>query len=295
MLRLTLCLHVLNKRTDGYHDIESIFDTINLYDELSFKTNNLNKIRFSSNSKKIDQSDNLITQAYKEISDNYDIAGVDVFLNKKIPIGAGLGGGSSNAAITLLALNYLFKLNLSNDELIEHSQKLGSDIPFFINGGSAIIKGRGEIIEKINLDEKYYVIIISDLLIHTKDIFQVLLSDSYTKKMDEADLLNSHHNSLERVVMTKYPVLKETKYWLSSFGRVRMSGTGSTLYIEYDNYESAEKANKEIGRKYKSLMVSSLKSYDVFLNNLGCSQAVRQRVLIPSFGGSNPSTPVLEQ
>lgn len=262
--KINLCLHVLNKRTDGYHDIESIFDTINLYDELSFKTNNLNKIRFSSNSKKIDQSDNLITQAYKEISDNYDIAGVDVFLNKKIPIGAGLGGGSSNAAITLLALNYLFKLNLSNDELIEHSQKLGSDIPFFINGGSAIIKGRGEIIEKINLDEKYYVIIISDLLIHTKDIFQVLLSDSYTKKMDEADLLNSHHNSLERVVMTKYPVLKETKYWLSSFGRVRMSGTGSTLYIEYDNYESAEKANKEIGRKYKSLMVSSLKSYDVF-------------------------------
>ncbi len=111
---------------------------------------------------------------------------------------------------------------------------------------------------------KYYVIIISDLLIHTKDIFQVLLSDSYTKKMDEADLLNSHHNSLERVVMAKYPVLKETKYWLSSFGRVRMSGTGSTLYIEYDNYESAEKANREIGRKYKSLMVSSLKSYDVF-------------------------------
>ena len=262
--KINLCLHVINKRTDGYHDIESIFDTINLYDELSFKTNNLNKIRFSSDSKKIDQSDNLITQAYKEISDNYDIAGVDVFLNKKIPIGAGLGGGSSNAAITLLALNYLFKLNISNDELIEHSQRLGSDIPFFINGGSAIIKGRGEIIEKINLDEKYYVIIISDLLIHTKDIFEVLLSDSYTKKMDEADLLNSHYNSLERVVMTKYPVLKETKYWLSSFGRVRMSGTGSTLYIEYDNYESAEKANKEIGRKYKSLMVSSLKSYDVF-------------------------------
>jgi len=78
------------------------------------------------------------------------------------------------------------------------------------------------------------------------------------------ELMESNFNSFENIVMAKYPILKETKYWLSSFGRVRMSGTGSTLYIEYDNYESAEKANKEIGRKYKSLMVSSLKSYDVF-------------------------------
>jgi 4-diphosphocytidyl-2C-methyl-D-erythritol kinase len=84
------------------------------------------------------------------------------------------------------------------------------------------------------------------------------------KKCGCKELIQSNFNTFEKIVMTKYPALKETKYWLSSFGRVRMSGTGSTLYIEYDNYESAEKANREIGRKYKSLMVSSLKSYDVF-------------------------------
>ena len=262
--KLNLCLHVLNKRNDGYHEIESIFESINLYDELSFKRNNSNIIRFMSDSKKINPLDNLITKAYKEIYDNYKITGIDVILKKNIPIGAGLGGGSSNAAVTLHALNSLFKLDISSKKLMEIAQKIGSDVPFFINGGSAIVRGRGEIIDKIDRDEKFYIIVISDLLIHTKDIFENLRSDCYVNAVKNIDLLKSQHNCLENLVMSKYPTLKETKYWLSSFGRVRMSGTGSTLYIEYDNYESAEKANREIGRKYKSLMVSSLKSYDVF-------------------------------
>ena len=263
-VKLNLCLHVLKKRNDGYHEIESIFESVNLYDELSFKQNNANSIRFTSDSERINPLDNLITKTYKEISSNYDIPGIDVLLKKNIPIGAGLGGGSSNAAVTLHALNSLFKLNMTSKQLIKIAQKIGSDVPFFINGGSAIVRGRGEKIEEIDLDERFYIIVISDLLIHTKDIFEHLPSDSYIDAVNNVDLLNSQHNCLESLVMSKYPTLKETKYWLSSFGSVRMSGTGSTLYIEYDNYESAEKANKEIGRKYKSLMVSSLKSYDVF-------------------------------
>ena len=262
--KLNLCLHVLKKRNDGYHEIESIFESVNLYDELSFKQNNANSIRFTSDSERINPLDNLITKTYKEISSNYDIPGIDVLLKKNIPIGAGLGGGSSNAAVTLHALNSLFKLNMTSKQLIKIAQKIGSDVPFFINGGSAIVRGRGEKIEEIDLDERFYIIVISDLLVQTKDIFENLPSDSYVDTVNNVDLLNSQHNCLESLVMSKYPTLKETKYWLSSFGRVRMSGTGSTLYIEYDNYESAEKANREIGRKYKSLMVSSLKSYDVF-------------------------------
>ena len=262
--KLNLCLHVTNKRNDGYHEIESIFESVNLYDELSFKQNNANSIRFTSDSERINPLDNLITKTYKEISSIYDIPGIDVLLKKNIPIGGGLGGGSSNAAVTLHALNSLFKLNISSKKLLEIAQKIGSDVPFFINGGSAIVRGRGEIIDKIDRDEKFYIIVISDLLIHTKDIFENLSSDCYVNAVKNIDLLKSQHNCLENLVMSKYPTLKETKYWLSSFGRVRMSGTGSTLYIEYDNYESAEKANREIGRKYKSLMVSSLKSYDVF-------------------------------
>ena len=100
--------------------------------------------------------------------------------------------------------------------------------------------------------------------ISTKDIFESLSPKDFTKKCSSKELMESNFNSFEKVVLTKYPVLKETKYWLSSFGSVRISGTGSTLYIEYDNYQSAVDANKEIGRKYKSLMVGSLESYDIF-------------------------------
>jgi 4-diphosphocytidyl-2-C-methyl-D-erythritol kinase len=209
--KINLCLHVTNKRNDGYHDIESIFKTINLYDELSFKQNNTDSIRFTSDSEKINPLDNLITKTYKEICNNYDIPGIDVLLKKNIPIGGGLGGGSSNAAATLHALNSLFKLNISSKQLIKIAQKIGSDVPFFINGGSAIVRGRGEKIEEIDLDERFYIIVISDLLIHTKDIFENLRSDSYVDTVKNIDLLKSQHNCLESLVMSKYPSSKRDK------------------------------------------------------------------------------------
>ena len=140
--KLNLCLHILNKRKDGYHNIESIFCIIDFYDILTFKKNNLNEIIFQTNSNEINSSYNLVTKAYNVISDLYDIEGIDIFLDKKIPIGSGLGGGSSNAAVTLLALNSIFNLNISKDKLMKISEDIGADAPFFINGGTARIGGK---------------------------------------------------------------------------------------------------------------------------------------------------------
>ena len=147
---------------------------------------------------------------------------------------------------------------------MEISKEIGSDVPFFINGGSAYIGGKGEIINSISIDKKYFVLILPNLNISTKDIYESLSPKDFMTQYSLDELMASNINSFEKIAMSKYPSLKETKYWLSAFGSVRMSGTGSTLYIEYDNYESALEANKEIGRKYKSLMVSSLESYDIF-------------------------------
>ena len=262
--KLNLCLHVLDRRKDGYHNLESIFCIIDFYDRLSFQKNNSTKINFKTNANEIDSSYNLVTKAYDLISNLYDIGGIDIFLDKKIPIGSGLGGGSSNAAVTLLALNDIFKLNISKDNLLKISRDIGADVPFFINGGAAYISGKGEIINNIAIDKKYFVIVLPNLNISTKDIYESLSSKDFMTQHSLDELMASNINSFEEIVMSKYPSLKETKYWLSAFGSVRMSGTGSTLYIEYDNYESALEANKEIGQKYKSLMVSSLESYDIF-------------------------------
>jgi len=262
--KLNLCLHVLNQRKDGYHNIESIFCIVDFFDTLSFQINNSGTIHFKTNSAEINTANNLVTKAYNTLSDLYDIPGVDIFLNKKIPIGSGLGGGSSNAAVTLLALNELFKLNISKNKLVKISEVIGADVPFFINGGSAYVKGKGEIIKNISIGIKYFVIILPNINIPTKNIFESLSPKDFMKKCSLRELMESNFNSFEKIVISKYPLLKETKYWLSSFGSVRMSGTGSTLYIEYDNYQSAVDANKEIGRKYKSLMMGSLESYDIF-------------------------------
>tara|TARA_B100001063_G_scaffold7373_1_gene5659 strand:- start:43 stop:864 length:822 start_codon:yes stop_codon:yes gene_type:complete len=262
--KLNLCLHILEHRSDGYHNLESIFCIIDFYDTLSFELNNSNVINFKTNSEEINTTDNLVTKTHNIISKSYDIGGIDIFLNKKIPIGSGLGGGSSNAAVTLLGLNEIFKLNISKNDLLEISKEIGADVPFFINGGAAHVQGKGEIVNKISMSKKYFVLILPNLNISTKAIFESLSSKYYMRKHTPKELIESDFNSFERIVMSKYPELKETKYWLSSFGSVRMSGTGSTLYIEYDNYESAVDANKEIRQKYKSLMVSSLESYDIF-------------------------------
>tara|TARA_B100001063_G_C16758394_1_gene554496 strand:+ start:1719 stop:2540 length:822 start_codon:yes stop_codon:yes gene_type:complete len=262
--KLNLCLHILGRRNDGYHNLESIFCIIDLYDTLTFQKNNTTKVNFKTNSNEIDSTYNLVTKAYNVISNLYDITGVDIFLDKKIPIGSGLGGGSSNAAVTLLALNEIFELNISRDNLMKMSQDIGADVPFFINGGVAQIGGKGEIINNISIDKKYFVLILPTINIPTKDIYESLSPKDFMIQYSLDDLRVSNINSFEEIVMSKYPSLKETKYWLSAFGSVRMSGTGSTLYIEYDNYEGALEANKEIGRKYKSLMVSSLESYDIF-------------------------------
>ncbi len=263
--KLNLCLHVINRRDDGYHDIQSIFHVIDLHDTIIFKMNEGNSVNIHSTDKNLINNDNLIYKACRMLSQKYNLKiGMDITLDKKIPLGSGLGGGSSNAAVTLHAINRLYNIQLAKDELLTLADQLGSDVPFFINGGTAYVSGKGNIVKKISSNPKFYVLIFPGFSISTKHIFGIISDRHYCKPHDLNGLLMSEHNSFEEVVMKNYPELIQTKYWLSSFGKVRMSGTGSTLYIEFDSYESAIEANKEIGNRYRSKMVSSLESYDIF-------------------------------
>ena len=263
--KLNLCLHVIDKRKDGFHNIQSILQPINLSDQLTFKLKDELEIEFNSNSDCLNASDNLVTRAYKLLHEDFSFQhGLEITLHKNIPIGAGLGGGSSNAACTLIAIDRIFDLNIPRNQLILYAEKLGSDVPFFIYNHPMIVSGRGEKLKKVSLPRKFFVLILSDISISTGDIFNCLNSTEYSRPVDDLLLISSTTNCFEPLVMRKYPQLLERKNWLSSFGKVRMSGTGSTLYIEFDSYESAREADKEIGKRYKSKMVSSLDSYDIF-------------------------------
>lgn len=264
--KLNLCLHVIGIREDSFHDIESIFQTIDLYDEIDFTLRNDRSFNLKCDSVEIDNDQNLITRAYQFMKNKYpDIHyGMDINLRKNIPLFSGLGGGSSNAAITILAINHLYKLGLSKVKLTEAAEQIGSDVPFFIHGGTAFVTGKGEQIMKIDYNKRFYILIFPDLYISTSEAYSLLPKTSFIDSRGVDELSKSSFNSFEEIVMTKFPQLGDTKYWLSSFGRVRMSGTGSTLFIEFDNYDDASEAYKEIGRKYKSKIVSSLESYDIF-------------------------------
>ena len=263
--KLNLCLHIINRRNDGYHELQGIFHVVDLHDTIIFKMNEGDDINLQTNVKNLLNEDNLIYKACRVLSQKYKLnIGLDIILKKKIPLGSGLGGGSSNAAVTLHAINKLYDIQLSKSELISVADKLGSDVPFFIDGGKAYVSGKGDIIKKITSNPKFYVLIFPGISISTKHIFEIISDKHFCKLQDLNDLLESEHNSFEEVVMETYPELIQTKYWLSSFGKVRMTGTGSTLYIEFDSYESAIEANREIGNRYRSKMVSSLESYDIF-------------------------------
>ena len=263
--KLNLCLHVVNRRSDGYHDIQGIFHVIDLHDTIIFKMNESGSTNLHTGDKNLLNNDNLIYKACRMLSQKYNLKiGMDITLQKRIPIGSGLGGGSSNAAVTLHAINKLYNIQLSIDELLTLADQLGSDVPFFIDGGTAYVSGKGDIVKKVSANPKFYVLIFPGISISTKYMFEIISKGTFCKPQKLPGLLESEYNSFEEVVLNTYPELIQTKYWLSSFGKVRMSGTGSTLYIEFDSYESAIEANKEIGNRYRSKMVSSLESYDIF-------------------------------
>lgn len=261
--KINLGLRILNKREDGYHNIQTLFyPIILLYDELIF-TKSSNTCFLSDLNDPIDFNDNLIIKAKNELDkfSNQKIE-CEIKLSKKIPIGAGLGGGSSNAAATLIALNKLFDLNLSYEILSDIALKLGSDVPFFLLAQPAIGKSRGEILEKINIKIPFPICIINPgIHISTKELFSQIdpinIENDYShldfklpKKIKELqDLII---NDFEEIVFNKYAEIKSVHDSLLKSGALfsKMTGTGSTVYGVFENIEKAEKAIAKFPRHY---------------------------------------------
>ena len=245
--KINLGLHILNKREDGYHNIETVFYPVPLKDALEIiPSGNTDAIQFTSSGLVIsgDAATNLCSKAYHLLKKDYPILpNVKMHLHKVIPMGAGLGGGSADAAFTLQLLDKLFKLNLSTPQLLEYSLQLGSDCPFFILNEPCVATGRGEIMEKIKLDLSAYQLMLVNPGIHvnTAEAFGLLAS----QKVDNssASLKNiitqpvntwQHFltNHFETVLVNKYPLIKEIKETLYNMGAsyAAMSGSGSTVY-----------------------------------------------------------------
>ena len=246
--KINIGLKVLDKREDGYHNIESLFLPVAIKDALEIIESKDQKdlVTFTSTGLAIDGKidNNLCIKAYHLIEKDFPaLPSIKMHLHKNIPMGAGLGGGSSDAASTLILLNNQFKLNLSQAQLMAYALILGSDCPFFINDQPAFATGRGEILEpfSINLSSYKIVLVYPSIHINTKDAFEGLklqkenfLQPSIKQIISQpvTDWQHQLKNDFEPPVFSKHPVLKQIKnsFYKNGATYASMSGTGSTMY-----------------------------------------------------------------
>ncbi len=245
--KINLTLDVLGKRDDGYHEVEMIMTMIDLADRISFEEIDKDTIKLESNSGYVPNDErNLIYKAASLMKDQYKITkGVHIYLEKNIPIAAGLAGGSSDAAATIRGLNKLWKLNLNENELLKLGEAIGSDVPFCIVGGTALVTGRGEKLQRISTMPSGWAIIAKlPISVSTADVYGALKWEDITehpnttamiKAIEEKDftrITKLLYNVLEDVTFSLHPTVKNLKNQIKHFGAdgVLMSGSGPTVY-----------------------------------------------------------------
>ncbi|NNM52206.1 MAG: 4-(cytidine 5'-diphospho)-2-C-methyl-D-erythritol kinase [Pseudomonadales bacterium] len=230
--KINLFLHILGRRSDGYHDLQTVFQFLLYGDQLDFYEDE--SLRLTCNLPEFENEDNLILRAARKIKAVTGITtGIHIHLNKNLPSGAGLGGGSSDAATTLLGLNRLWKINLSIEELSQMGAELGADVPVFIRGQAAWAEGIGERLTPIeHLDCPWYVVLTPPVHVVTSSIFQ---SPQLTRDTPAITLAAFHagrvRNDCEPVVCSRYPEVKSALDWLSARGQARMTGTGACVFL----------------------------------------------------------------
>ena len=270
--KINLGLKVLNKRSDGFHNINSIFIQTNFSDKLFFKKSNFFQLSCDDSKVPIDIS-NTIFKAYQILNHKFKFKNhYRIHLNKNIPIGAGLGGGSSNAACTLLALTNLLNLNISSENLCKIALDIGSDVPFFLNGGVKLVQGRGDIINSFENSDQfqniYILLACPEFSISTKWAYEnlklkkALKSDNKEHKfppLDDRVNWKLFENDFELVVKEAYPEIMNIKDIMINNGALysSLSGTGSTVFGIYNEEKFILKTQSKLSH-YKTYRASPI-------------------------------------
>jgi 4-diphosphocytidyl-2-C-methyl-D-erythritol kinase len=249
--KINLGLNVIEKRNDGFHNIETVFypvqwgDVLEIIEDRTHKSND--EIIFSATGLSVDGEvkNNLCLKAIQLLKKDFQIPDIKMHLHKIIPMGAGLGGGSSDAAFTLKLLNESFHLNLSNGDLKNYAKQIGSDCSFFIDNVPAFASGRGELLEKIDLDLKEYFILIvkPDVHVSTADAYSMVKPEMPQKSIKEiikypiAEWKTFLRNDFEEYAFEKFPIISEIKSKMYQHGALysSMSGSGSAVYGIFEN------------------------------------------------------------
>lgn len=258
--KLNLFLHINGQREDGHHELQTIFQFIDTCDTLRITARDDSNIHVNTKIPGIADRNNLVLRAAKMIQ-AYDKKrrGVDINLQKKLPIGGGLGGGSSDAATTLLGLNHLWDLQLPIEQLLQMGLQLGADVPVFIFGKACWAEGIGEKLTPMNLPQSWYLVLVPPVEISTAEVFFDKNLPRDTPKCElSKHLLQTGSNDCQRVVIDKYPEVATALNWLNQFSTGQMTGTGACLFARFNNKQEAQAIMDKMPPDYKGFVTQGL-------------------------------------
>jgi 4-diphosphocytidyl-2-C-methyl-D-erythritol kinase len=239
--KINLFLHINGRRADGYHELQTVFQLLDYGDALHLQRRADGAIHLQPQLPGVPAEDNLIVRAARALQAASGCrAGADITLTKRLPMGGGIGGGSSNAATTLLGLNALWQCGLSLDELAAIGARLGADVPVFVHGRTAFAEGIGDILQPIRTPSKWYLVLTPDCHVSTAEIFSHKELTRDTPRIKVAPTFEQDEiNDCEALVVRLYPEVDKALKWLNHFSPARMTGTGASVFAAFDSEAEA--------------------------------------------------------
>ena len=258
--KLNLMLRITGQRDDGYHLLQTVFQLTDLCDWITFHQVGDGRISLLDPIPGVPEETDLTVRAAKILQQETGCGlGVQIEVEKNLPMGGGLGGGSSDAATTLLVLNRLWDLNLSEQRLMELGLQLGADVPVFVYGYAAWAEGVGEKLQKIDTPEKWVVVIKPDCHVDTKEIFSVKDLTRDSKSITMPDFVEGQHqNDCLEVVRKLYQPVEKALVDLAEFSEARLTGTGACVFAQFESKELAEKAYAALKDRWQVYLLQGL-------------------------------------
>jgi len=258
--KLNLMLHITGRREDGFHLLQTVFQFLDYSDEIGFRLRVDGQVNRVTDIPGVSAEDDLMVKAAKLFAGYIDyFPGIDIDIRKKIPMGGGLGGGSSDAATVLLVLNSFFGKPLSVDKLAEAGLQLGADVPVFVRGHACWAEGVGEKIQPVKLSEPWFLVLDPGVHVSTAEVFSHSdLTRSSPLTTIAAFLEGAGRNDCVPVVQKQYPEIAAAMQWLDKYSPAKLTGTGACVFAEFATQQQAQKVFEQMPKKYQGFIARGL-------------------------------------
>jgi 4-diphosphocytidyl-2-C-methyl-D-erythritol kinase len=266
--KLNLFLHVTGRRADGYHTLQTVFQFLDYADELTFLVTDDGQVARAAPVAGVSEEQDLTLRAARLLQESRGVTqGVRIHLTKRLPVGGGLGGGSSDAATTLLALNQLWGTRLSIPELMALGLKLGADVPVFIHGHAAWAEGIGEVLTPVEPEEAWYLVVVPPAQVSTAQVFAAPELTRYSQPLTIRDFHEGRglRNDLEPVVRSRYPEVDRAMRLLAEFGAPRMSGSGGCVFLKVTDADRGRQILERIPKPFTGFVARGLNRHPLLI------------------------------